>query len=224
MGMNGNESCPGGGNEDDQKSGMPGYPSDCELTQALLEKARERNRPVMRSDEWQSALQRAKEVKLLLLDVDGVLTDGTITYTHDGGESKGFNTQDGFGLRILQDAGVEVGLITARTSEAVTRRAQDLKMKYVYQGAGNKNKVYEEILLQSGLRPMQTAYMGDDWLDLKLLGRVGFAAAPANAVAEVRQRVHYVTTQYGGKGAVREICELILEARGALTGVFRQYC
>lgn len=221
--MDDNESCPVGGDGDDQKSGISRYPSDCELTQALLEKARNRNQPVMRSDEWQSALPRAKEVKLLLLDVDGVLTDGTITYTHDGGESKGFNTQDGFGLRILQDAGVDVGLITARTSEAVTRRAQDLGMRYVYQGAGNKNKVYEEILVQSGLRPMQTAYMGDDWLDLQLLGRVGFAAAPANAVAELRQRVHYVTSRSGGGGAVREVCELILEARGELAATFKKY-
>jgi len=199
------------------------YPSDCELTQGLLERTRKKNRPVMRSDEWKSVLLRAKEVKLLLLDVDGVLTDGTIIYTHDGGESKGFNTQDGLGLRILQDAGVEVGLITARTSEAVTRRARDLKLKYVFQGTGNKNDVYEEILAQSGLRPLQTAYMGDDWLDLQLLARVGFAAAPANAVPEVRQRVHYVTTKSGGHGAVREICDLILDARGELAGMFRRY-
>lgn len=212
-----NESCPV------PPGDQPRYPSDYELTQGLLEKARERNRPVMRSDEWKSVLPRAKEVKLLLLDVDGVLTDGTITYTHDGGESKGFNTQDGLGLRILQDAGVEVGLITARTSEAVTRRARDLKLKYVFQGTGNKNDVYEEILAQSGLRPLQTAYMGDDWLDLQLLARVGFAAAPANAVPEVRQRVHYVTTKSGGHGAVREICDLVLDARGELAGMFRRY-
>lgn len=177
----------------------------------------------MRSDEWKSVLPRAKEVKLLLLDVDGVLTDGTITYTHDGGESKGFNTQDGFGLRILQDAGVEVGLITARTSEAVTRRAGDLKLKYVFQGAGKKNDVYEKILAESGLRPLQTAYMGDDWLDLQLLARVGFAAAPSNAVPEVRQNVHYVTTKSGGHGAVRELCDLILDARGELAQIFRRY-
>ena len=186
--MGGNGPCPESRDDGDRQQ-KTGYPSDCELTQALLEKARNRNEPVMRSQEWQSALSRAREVRLLLLDVDGVLTDGTITYTHDGGESKGFNTQDGFGLRILQDAGIEVGLITARTSEAVTRRAQDLRMKYVYQGAGNKNRVYEEILAQSGLRPLQTAYMGDDWLDLQLLSRVGFAAAPANAVPEVKRSV-----------------------------------
>lgn len=221
--MSNNDFCPEGRNRGEMENADSVYPSDCEFTQALLEKARNRNKPVMRSEQWQNVLPRAKDVKLLLLDVDGVLTDGTITYTHGGDELKGFNTQDGFGLRILQDAGVDVGLITARTSEAVTRRATDLRMRYVYQGAGNKNQIYEEILRQSGLRPMQTAYMGDDWLDLHLLGRVGFAAAPANAVEEVRQRVHYVTTRTGGNGAVREVCEIILEARGDLASIFKKY-
>lgn len=215
--MQADRTCPGGG------SGDAVYPSDCELTGALLQKARQRTQPVARSREWQAALPRARQVRLLLLDVDGVLTDGTILYTHDGGESKGFNTQDGFGLRILQEAGVAVGLISARTSEAVTRRAADLGLKYVYQGTGRKLKVFEEVLASSGLRADQAAYMGDDWLDLPLLARVGLAAAPANAVAEVRQRVHYVTERSGGHGAVRELCELLLEAREALTGLFRSY-
>ena len=199
------------------------YPTDCELTQGLLNRARERNKPVQRSDAWKSVLPRAKEIKLLLLDVDGVLTDGTIIYTHDGGESKGFNTQDGFGLRILQDAGVDVGLITARTSEAVNRRAADLKLKYVYQGAGSKLEIFEEILQQSGLRPLQTAYMGDDWLDLPMLNRVGLGLAPANCVVEIKQHVHYVTERKGGQGAVREACDLILEAQGLLAPLFRTY-
>ena len=209
------DACPPGQGE--------GYPSDCELTQGLLARSREADRPVPRGEEWQRALPRAAQVQLLLLDVDGVLTDGTIIYTPGGGESKGFNTQDGFGLRILRESGVEVGLITARQSEAVTRRAADLGLKYVYQGVGGKNEVYETILQQTGLRPPQTAYMGDDWLDLPLLARVGLAAAPANAVAEVRQRVHYVTGRSGGKGAVRELCELILEARGELSVLLRRY-
>jgi 3-deoxy-D-manno-octulosonate 8-phosphate phosphatase (KDO 8-P phosphatase) len=215
--MNDNGSCPGG------KDGEAGYPSDCELTGALLEQARRRTQPVARSREWIAALPRAKQVRLLLLDVDGVLTDGTIIYTHDGGESKGFNTQDGFGLRILQEAGIAVGLISARTSEAVSRRAADLKLQYVYQGTGQKLQVFEDILTRSGLLPHQTAYMGDDWLDLPLLARVGLAAAPANAVAEIRQRVHYVTGRSGGDGAVRELCELILEAGDALSGLLRTY-
>jgi 3-deoxy-D-manno-octulosonate 8-phosphate phosphatase (KDO 8-P phosphatase) len=208
--------CPLGNKED-------GYPSDCALTQGLLARAREADRPVVRSEEWRRLLPKAAQVRLLLLDVDGVLTDGTIIYTPDGGESKGFNTQDGFGLRMLMEVGVEVGLITARKSEAVTRRAADLHLKHVYQGVGGKFQVYEDILRQTGLRPPETAYMGDDWLDLPLLARVGLAVAPANAVAEVRQRVHFVTSRPGGKGAVRELCELLLESRGELSALLRKY-
>jgi len=208
-----NGSCPVGPN---------GY-SDCNLTQALRERAMERNKPVQRSEAWKSVLIRAKKLKLLLLDVDGVLTDGTIIYTHDGGESKGFNTQDGFGLRILQDAGVAVGLITARTSEAVSRRAADLGFAHLYQGRSDKGAVYTEILEKTGLGPEQTGYMGDDLMDLPLLVKVGCSFAPANAVAEVRQRVHYTTEQSGGHGAVREACELILEARGELAAIVARY-
>ena len=187
------------------------------------ERGLERNLPAERSEAWKSTLKRAKKVELLLLDVDGVLTDGTIIYTHDGGESKGFNTQDGFGLRILQDAGVAVGLITARTSEAVSRRAADLGFAHLYQGRKDKSAVYKEILSKTGLSPEQTSYMGDDLLDLPLLLEVGCSFAPANAVAEVRQRVHYTTVHFGGHGAVREVCDLILEARGQLAGILATY-
>jgi len=183
----------------------------------------ERNKSAERSEAWKSTLMRAKKVQLLLLDVDGVLTDGTIIYTHDGGESKGFNTQDGFGLRILQDAGVAVGLITARTSEAVSRRAADLSFAHLYQGRKDKSAVYREILTKTGLGSEQTSYMGDDLLDLPLLLAVGCSFAPANAVAEVRQRVHYTTEYSGGHGAVREVCDLILEAREQLAGILETY-
>ena len=193
-----------------------GYPSDCELTEALRARAMLRNKPVARSAAWLAALPRAKSVQLLLLDVDGVLTDGSIIYGTGGSEVKSFNTQDGLGIRLLQESGVAVGIITARTSEAVTRRAQDLHIRHIYQGKSDKLIVFEEILKETGLRPPQVAYMGDDWLDLPILNRVGFAAAPANAVPEIRQRVHYIAECSGGRGAVREICDLILEARGQL--------
>ena len=204
---------------------MPGegYPSDCELTEALRARAMHRNRPVERSEAWLAALPRAKSVQLLLLDVDGVLTDGSITYGTDGGETKRFNTQDGLGIRLLQESGVAVGIITARTSEAVTRRAQDLRLHHIYQGQSDKLIVFEEILKKTGLRPPQTAYMGDDWLDLPILNRVGFAAAPANAVPEIRQRVHYTAERRGGRGAVREVCDLILEAQGQLDRMRAQF-
>jgi len=193
-----------------------GYPSDCELTEALRARAQQRNQPIARSTAWLAALPQAKQVRLLLLDVDGVLTDGGITYGCGDSETKTFNTQDGLGIKLLQDSGVAVGIITARTSEAVVRRARDLHITQLYQGKSDKLTVFEEILKETGLRPPQTAYMGDDWLDLPILNRVGFAAAPANAVAEIRQRVHFTTERGGGYGAVREVCDLILEAQGQL--------
>jgi len=170
-----------------------------------------------------AVLARARQIKLLLLDVDGVLTDGTLIFSHQGEESKGFNTQDGFGIRLLQEAGLEVGVITARKSEAVTKRGQNLKMRYVYQGESNKLKAYDDIVKTSGLKPFEIAYMGDDWLDLILLKRVGLAAAPANAVAEVKDISHYVTEKSGGNGAVRELCDLILNSKGLLSKFLQSY-
>ncbi len=205
-------------NNGDCPVGPNGY-SDCNLTQALRERAMERNKPVERSEAWKMNLIRAKKIELLLLDVDGVLTDGTILYTQEGGESKGFNTQDGLGLRLLQDAGIAVGLISARLSEAVAKRAADLGFAHLYAGREDKDAAYKELLKKTGLDPEQTAYMGDDLLDLPVLLKVGCSFAPANAVVEVRQRVHYTTIRSGGHGAVREVCELILEARGQLAGI-----
>ena len=209
----------------EQGCGQPGgsYPTDCELTEALRERARRRSRPVPRSAAWQEALPRARQVRLLLLDVDGVLTDGTITYGTDGIETKSFHTQDGLGLKLLQESGVAAGIITARTSEAVLRRARELGFAHVVQGAADELAAFEAILRETGLRPPQTAYMGDDWMDLPLLNRVGLAAAPANAVAEVRQRVHYTTERTGGRGAVREVCDLLLEAQSNLERLFARF-
>ena len=200
-----------------------GYPTDCELTEALRARAMSRNQPVARSEAWMQALRPASQIHLLLLDVDGVLTDGSITYLSGGAEAKTFNTQDGLGMKLLQEGGVAVGLITARTSEAVERRAQDLKLTHVYQGTRDKLSALEQICKQTGLRPPQVAYMGDDWLDLPIINRVGFAAAPANAVAEVRQRVHYTAERRGGQGAVREVCDLVLEAKGQLAPLLARF-
>ncbi len=186
------------------------YPSDCEVTEGLRKMAY--NKQEQELDE--GVLSRAKGIKLLLLDVDGVLTDGILLYSHEGFESKGFNTQDGFGIRLLQEAGIDVGVITARKSSAVTKRAQDLKLRFVYQGNSNKLQAYNEIVQESGLKPFEVGYMGDDWLDLILLKRVGFAATPANGVAEVKEIAHYTCNKKGGKGAVREVCDLILKAKG----------
>ncbi len=204
-------------------SGPGAYPSDCEVREGYRKIVREKAMQNNRSENWLITLSKAKEIKLLLLDVDGVLTDGNLIYSHDGKESKSFNTQDGFGLRMLQDAGVEVGIITARSSEALERRAQDLKISRLYQGAANKLIAYKEIVKATGLKPFQIAYMGDDWLDMVLLKRVGLAVAPANAVIEVKEMVHYTTEQSGGHGAVREICDLILEGMGKHKELLQEY-
>ncbi len=210
-----NNSCP--------PSKPGGYPSDCEVREGYRRIAREKAAHENRCQAWKNSLPKAKEIKLLLLDVDGVLTDGSLIYSHEGKESKAFNTQDGFGLRMLQDAGVEVGIITARSSEALHRRSQDLKIAHLHQGVMNKLEAYKEIIKKTGHKPFQIAYMGDDWLDMVLLKRVGLAAAPANAVQEVMKMVHYTTEQTGGHGAVRELCDLILEAQGRLKEFLQLY-
>ena len=198
------------------------YPSDCEITQGLRNMAANRTKQTMDKNK-KLALSKAKHVKLLLLDVDGVLTDGTLIYSHDGLESKMFNTQDGFGLRLIREAGIDTGVITARRSEAVARRAKELKMRYIYQGSDNKINAYKEIMKQSGLKPFEICYMGDDWLDLVLLKRVGFSAVPANAVDGVKEIAHYVTSRTGGHGAVREVCNFLLEARDTYAKHLQDY-
>jgi 3-deoxy-D-manno-octulosonate 8-phosphate phosphatase (KDO 8-P phosphatase) len=204
--------------------GQPGaYPSDCDVREAYRTMARERQQTSGLAREHQVVLEKAKDIKILLLDVDGVMTDGTLLYSSSGEESKSFNTQDGFGLRLLQEAGIEAGLITARSSEAVGRRARELRLSYVYQGAGNKLEAFQEILRVSACRPFEIAYMGDDWLDLGLLSRVGLALAPANAVQAVREAVHYVTCLPGGGGAVREVCDLLLAGKGLTTELLQRY-
>jgi 3-deoxy-D-manno-octulosonate 8-phosphate phosphatase (KDO 8-P phosphatase) len=207
----------------DQCSTSPGtYPSDCELLEGYRTKAREKGS--QENDPYrQRALAKAKEIKLLLLDVDGVLTDGTLLYGCDGQESKSFNTQDGFGLRLLREAGIEVGVITARKSEVVERRATELKMGYIYQGVANKNDAFREIMHNSGLKPYQVAYMGDDWLDLVLLQQVGLAIVPANGAGEVQEIAHFVTERSGGAGAVRDACDLILAGQNLVDELLHKY-
>ena len=193
------------------------------MTQALLEKARKRQESTDKGYVWKSCLPRAKGLKLLLLDVDGVLTDGTIIYTHEGNEIKSFHTRDGLGIRMLMESGVEVGFITARESEMVNRRAQDLGIKYVFQKAKNKLEIFESLLKELDLEPSEVGYMGDDWLDLPVLVRVGFAATVADGVPEVLQVAHYVTKRKGGMGAVREVCELILDAKETRNALLEKY-
>jgi 3-deoxy-D-manno-octulosonate 8-phosphate phosphatase (KDO 8-P phosphatase) len=158
--------------------------------------------------------ERAARVRLLLLDVDGVLTDGGILLHPDGEESKVFNVRDGLGIRLLQRAGVEVGFISGRNSRVVARRAEDLGIGLVVQGMLYKLPAYEEILTKRGLTHKDVAYVGDDIVDIPILERVGLAVATAGAVPAVVSRCHVITDRDGGRGAVREACELILQAQG----------
>ena len=200
-----------------------GYPSDCEITQGLREKAMSRQAAASNSYSWKANLERAAKIRLLLLDVDGVLTDGTIIYLPGGFETKGFSTRDGLGIRLAQKAGVEVGIITARQSEVVQYRADNLGIKLLFQGAGKKAEVLKEILAEKAMKAEEVAYMGDDWLDLPAMSEVGLAAAVADAAPEVREIAHFVSAYPGGRGAVRELCELIVEARGRREHLLTEY-
>jgi 3-deoxy-D-manno-octulosonate 8-phosphate phosphatase (KDO 8-P phosphatase) len=157
---------------------------------------------------------RAARVKLLLLDVDGVLTDGTVTIDSVGGEAKSFFIRDGISLIWARRSGVTIGLLSGRSSATTTRRAAELGIGIVSQGSTDKRAGYAEILTAHGYGDEDVAYMADDVLDLPVLGRVGLSTSPADAVDEVRSRVHWVSRHAGGRGAVRELVELVLRARG----------
>jgi len=155
----------------------------------------------------------AAALKLLLLDVDGVLTDGRLYYNPQGEVSVGFHIQDGLGIHLLQQHGIEVGILTGKNHPAVTHRMQELGVKHLYQGLSDKVPTYESLLKTLKLSEAQVAYMGDDLPDLPILQRVGLSVCPANANPYVRQAVHWVTKAKGGRGAVRELVDFILEAK-----------
>jgi 3-deoxy-D-manno-octulosonate 8-phosphate phosphatase (KDO 8-P phosphatase) len=161
----------------------------------------------------ESLQTRARRVRLILLDVDGVLTDGTVIMHGDGTESKGFHIRDGAAIVWAMQAGLEVGLLSARMSAATTQRATQLGIRIVSQGVGSKSAEFTRIVAAETLEEADVAYMGDDLLDLPILGRVGLAGAPADAAAEVRERVHWISAAGGGRGAVREFIEVILSAQ-----------
>jgi len=166
---------------------------------------------------------RYNSLRLLLLDVDGVLTDGRIVFDSNGVETKAFDVKDGHGLKLLQRAGLKVGIITGRSSEVVSRRAAELEIDIVYQGVKDKLVPYEELLRSLNLSDEQVAYVGDDIVDLPVMRRVGFAATVADAVDEVFPFAHYVSRRPGGRGAVREICDHILRNSGRWEEVTRRY-
>jgi 3-deoxy-D-manno-octulosonate 8-phosphate phosphatase (KDO 8-P phosphatase) len=156
---------------------------------------------------------QAARIKVILFDVDGVLTDGTILLHADGSESKQFDIKDGTGIVLAQRAGLKVGFLSARMSPATQHRASQLGVALMHQGVASKLETYEQILDELRLEDGDVAYMGDDVVDLAVLGRVGLAAAPADAAEDVRARVHWTSAAPGGRGAARELIELILRAR-----------
>ncbi|MSN26340.1 MAG: HAD-IIIA family hydrolase [Geobacter sp.] len=166
---------------------------------------------------------KLKNIKLLLLDVDGVMTDGGIIYDGNGLETKTFNVKDGHGIKMLQRHGIEVGIITGRTSKVVEIRAAELGIELVYQGALKKLESYNDIKLRTGLADSQIAYIGDDVIDVPVMKRVAFAAAPADGLSDALKAADYVTRKEGGKGAVREVCDMILKGCGFWGEVVSRY-
>lgn len=166
---------------------------------------------------------KASKIKLLLFDVDGVLTDGKILLHADGSESKQFDIKDGTGIIWAQRAGLTVGLLSARTSAATGQRAAQLGITLVHQGVASKLESYEQIVDSLLLDDEQVAYMGDDILDLPVLVRVGLSTAPADAVEDVRARVHWVSRARGGQGAARDLIEVILRAQGRWDALLAEY-
>jgi len=166
---------------------------------------------------------KASPIKLILLDVDGVLTDGAVVMYGDGSESKRFHIRDGIALVWAQRAGLKVGILSARHSGATTQRAAQLGITLVHQGVASKLETYDQIADSLMLEDEQVAYMGDDILDLPVLARVGLAAAPADAAEDVRTRVHWVSRAKGGDGAARELIELILRAQDKWDSIVATY-
>ncbi len=165
---------------------------------------------------------RLARVRLLLCDVDGVLTDGTVTMG-DGRELKRFHIQDGLGLRLLQKQGIRVGWVSARPSPVTQQRADDLKIDFLHQDQGSKVTAIEAILKRAGLRWEEIGFVGDDVVDLGALKRAGLAVAVANAIEEAKSLAHYVTRAAGGQGAIREIALLILKAQGKWAPLVKEF-
>jgi len=161
-------------------------------------------------------IKRAKSIRLALFDVDGVFTDGNIHIDSQGKEIKTFNTLDGHGIRLLQHYGIQVGVITGRSSEALEHRMRDLDIEHLHQGCIDKHAAFQKLLSKLNLTPEQASFAGDDIVDLQVMSHCGLAIAVANAHDFVKKHAHWETSASGGQGAVREICELLLESQGLL--------
>jgi len=166
---------------------------------------------------------KAREIRLVIFDVDGVLTDGSLYLGDDGQEYKAFNSRDGHGMKMLQHYGVLIGIITGRTSEVVRIRMESLGIEHVFQGKQEKLPAYEELRDKLGLADEQIAYVGDDVVDLPIMRRVGLAIAVNDAHPLVIQHAHWQTPHTGGRGAGRDVCEMIMEAQGTLKDALDYY-
>ena len=168
-------------------------------------------------------LKKLKHIQLLLLDVDGVLTDGSIIYNDDGSETKIFNARDGFGLKLVMSAGIKVGIVTGRSSQALRHRCDNLGIDLLFDGVGDKAQMLEEIVAQTGIDTEQTAFVGDDLPDLPIMKNAGLSIAVADAHEIVRQKADWTTLAQGGQGAVREVCEALLTAKGIWDEIVERY-
>lgn len=168
------------------------------------------------------AMERAARVRLMVFDVDGVLTDGRLLVGPEGEISKAFDTLDGHGIKLLAQAGVMPAIISGRQSEIVAWRAGELGIEHLYQGVADKREAFAHLLAATQLQATDAGYMGDDWPDLPVMTMVGFTACPAQAHTELRSRAHYVAQATGGRGAVREVADLILKAQGAYDDLLAQ--
>jgi 3-deoxy-D-manno-octulosonate 8-phosphate phosphatase (KDO 8-P phosphatase) len=171
----------------------------------------------------QDVYDKAKQVRLAIFDVDGVLTDGSLYLTDGGEEIKAFNSRDGHGMKMLKECGVELAIITGRTSRCVELRAKSLGIEILYQGVSDKARAFDELLAARRLGAAATAYIGDDVVDLPVLCRCGLAVTVPDAPFAVKQHAHYVTRAHAGHGAAREFCELIMCAQGALESKIQSY-
>ncbi len=171
----------------------------------------------------QDILNKAKAIRLVIFDVDGVLTDGSLFLGDDGNEYKAFNIKDGLGMKMLLDSGVEIGIITGRRSKLVAKRMENLGIQHVFQGQQDKLPAYERLKATLHLNDSQVAYVGDDLIDLPIMRRAGLAVAVQDAHPLVKQHADWQTPAGGGRGAAREVCELIMEAQGTLGPALQVY-
>ncbi len=166
---------------------------------------------------------RARDIRLVIFDVDGVLTDGSLYLSDDGKEYKAFYSRDGHGMQLLQEGGVEIAIITGRTSKVVAHRMESLGIRHVYQGQLDKLPAFRHLLRALGLSPREAAFVGDDLMDLPVMRRVGLAVAVQDAHPLVRAHAHWQTPHPGGRGAARDVCELILKAQGRWEAMLERY-